>query len=376
MNRPRLIGLAALGALALAVAVVAVRVRGPRVEVGEASRRTIVPAVSGSGRIVLPGRVDVAARVIGRVAKIGVAVGDRVRRGEVVAELDGTSYATQAREAGAAAARAAEESSRSASALEAAARKFDRALTFEGRRLASNEFLQASRLDVERARAAHDAASAALASARKQLASAREALARTRIVATLDGEVAAVRVKAGETVTERTPIVSVTDHGVSIAAVEVRADAAGAVVPGEIATVLPGGAKAALRGEVREVRAPNKSGDSAYVTVMIAVGPTDSDLRPGAYVRVRIEGRAKPGALAVPLSSLVPPGRTRRRRAGVFIPDGGRARWREVVVGVRGDRFAEIVAGLREGEMIVVGPAGAIARLADGDRIRAGRKEE
>jgi multidrug efflux pump subunit AcrA (membrane-fusion protein) len=60
----------------------------------------------------------------------------------------------------------------------------------------------------------------------------------------------------------------------------------------------------------------------------------------------------------------------------VFTVVSERVRRRAVEVGARGDRDAEILSGLAEGETIVAGPARALSRLADGDRIVSTRRKE
>jgi len=361
---------AALGAMLLVV-----RARGPRVDLERTKRRTIVPIVSGAGEIRRPEAVGVPAGVIGRIKSIPVRPGDAVRKGDVVVELDRTAYEAQASEATAAAARASEEAGRAAASLESASRKYARAIALAGKKMASGDYLQAARGDVARARAARDAASSSLASARERLASAREALSRTRITSPRDGEIVAVHAKIGETVTERLPVVSVAEKGSTIA-VPIPADSVRRFPPGSGASVRAAGSREEIRGEVRGLVAPNKTGDSAYVSVMIALPSSSSALAPGSAARVRIEGPPIAGALAVPISALSSPARVRRRESGVFLPLSGRARWRAVVVGVRDERFAEIVSGLAEGEEIVAGPFAAVESLSDGDRIRPRRKEE
>ena len=107
---------------------------------------------------------------------------------------------------------------------------------------------------------------------------------------------------------------------------------------------------------------------------MIAI-PASVELRSGTPARARIEAAPLRGVLAVPVAALAPRGAG--RRAEVFTVVSDRVRRRAVEVGARGDRDAEILSGLAEGEAIVGGPTRAVSRLADGDRIvPVVRKEE
>jgi len=54
----------------------------------------------------------------------------------------------------------------------------------------------------------------------------------------------------------------------------------------------------------------------------------------------------------------------------VFVADEGRARWREVRLGMRGREMVEVVEGLSAGDRLVW-PASAERSLNDGRRVKA-----
>lgn len=366
MTKKAAIAAAALAAAA-AMLLAVLRWRGTAVEAWRVSRTTVRPVVAAAGEIRPPESVPVFPRVIGRVAKVLVREGDRVRAGDSLFELDGKAYAAQAAQARSAAALAEENARRAEESIEAASRKLDAARGLVGKRLASREYLAAARLDVEKAVRERDSAAAALADARARLASAREALARTRVDAPVSGNVVDLRVRTGETVRENEAVAAIADPGALRAVVEAPAGAAGAIAPGMPARVTAAGVTAA--GAVREVAAPNKSGGSTYLTVMIALSSAPAALRPGMPARARIEGEPRPGVLAVPLSALVRPSGA-APGAFVWTIAGARVRRRAIAVAAAGDRLAEVASGLREGETIVGGPASAVARLEEGDHVR------
>ena len=61
---------------------------------------------------------------------------------------------------------------------------------------------------------------------------------------------------------------------------------------------------------------------------------------------------------------------------GVFVVEGGIARFRPVKVGVAGDRYFEVLSGLEEGVTIVSGTFQAIRELSDGDAVRVDEDED
>lgn len=103
MRRPRLL---ILGAAGLVIAVVALlRVGGREEEVGPtatAERQTIERIVVASGTIEPEQLIEVRSKVSGIVERFLVAAGDRVRAGQVVAEIDREALEAAVREARAA----------------------------------------------------------------------------------------------------------------------------------------------------------------------------------------------------------------------------------------------------------------------------------
>jgi len=359
----------AAGAIAAAVAAMiffVLRARVPAVDSWRVERLPLRPVAFGRGTILPAERIPVFPRVIGRVVRVLAAVGTTVRAGDPLIELDGAAYTAQVREASASVARAEKEAETAAEAVDSAARKLSRARGLAGRKIASPEYLQAVKLEAEAAGREQQTASAALGVARSRLAAARDALARTRVAAPASGTVEALSVRPGETVAESNIVAEIADVTAPLASVEVPRRSAAVVAPGSTAKVSAEGAAAA--GVVRSVEA-NKTPDSPYVTVMIALSSAPAAVRPGMAAQAKIEGAPRKDVLAVPVGALAvrPSGGARDT---VWALSDGRAVRRPVEIGAVGERFAEVASGLREGETIAVGPAGVLLRLEDGERVR------
>jgi HlyD family secretion protein len=63
--------------------------------------------------------------------------------------------------------------------------------------------------------------------------------------------------------------------------------------------------------------------------------------------------------------------RWREGKPGVFVNERGRARWRGVMLGLRGLQNVEVTQGLSAGEQIVRPVEGQMQPLTDGQRIAA-----
>jgi RND family efflux transporter MFP subunit len=112
-----------------------------------------------------------------------------------------------------------------------------------------------------------------------------------------------------------------------------------------------------LAGKVHEI---TPMGDAVAKTYRIRIAlPDDTPLHVGMSVEANVVTREKAGALLIPADAL--------QGAVVLVVDRSRVRRRAVEVGIRGTRSVEIVAGLKEGELVA---SPAPADLADGARVR------
>jgi len=98
--------------------------------------------------------------------------------------------------------------------------------------------------------------------------------------------------------------------------------------------------------------------------VLGEISDPDRRLPPNASVNVSILTGQKSRALLIPRAALQRDG----ARRWIFLWDDGRARRREVTVGLLGISDAEVTGGLREGDRVILPGA---AELADGRRVRA-----
>jgi HlyD family secretion protein len=60
---------------------------------------------------------------------------------------------------------------------------------------------------------------------------------------------------------------------------------------------------------------------------------------------------------------------------GVFLAQGGRARFVPVTIGIAGQEYFEVLSGLSEGDTVVAGPYQRIRQLHEGDPIQATEEE-
>jgi HlyD family secretion protein len=206
------------------------------------------------------------------------------------------------------------------------------------------------------------------------------------------------------------PLVEVADLGRLEIVTELLTTDAAAVKPGAEARIERWGGPGTLDGRVRLVEPAAYTKVSALgveeqrvevlIDLQVPAGVAPPPLGDGWRVVARILTRREPRALTVPVSAVFPwpqgapawalagaapsgpvapapagagaqpspaPAPPEGLRMGVFTVEGGRARLRPVLVGARNGAAAWVLAGLQEGQTVVVYPPPAVA---DGVRVK------
>lgn len=108
-------------------------------------------------------------------------------------------------------------------------------------------------------------------------------------------------------------------------------------------------------------------------------------IKPGLSAQADIFTGRKDQALAVPFQAIVmreikrKPGEAAKAGApkeeeGLFVMDGGKARFVAVKTGLLGELSVEVTSGLQGGEKLVTGPNRVLRELKDGDPVREEKK--
>jgi RND family efflux transporter MFP subunit len=326
----------------------AVSAPGTLVTVVAAGSRDVPVAVSTMGRV--EGRASplVAAEVDARVLRLTVDEGDALAVGDVMAELDATTFALELRAASAETARA------------------QAMLDNEERRVARlHDLLQKGSI----AREQYDDAAAQLAVVRAQrqavearLRLADDQLGKAIVRAPIAGRVQARLVSVGDFVKRGNPLFEIATSGALRALLPFPEPLAAQLRPGlAVSLSTPVAPGSVARGVIAELR-PAVGAQSRAVWAIVDID-NPGDWRPDSTVRAQIVVATHADAVVVPERCLV------RRPAGevVYVIVEGRAAQRVVMVGERFDGVAEISAGLAAGELIALEGAGY---LSDGALVR------
>jgi HlyD family secretion protein len=78
----------------------------------------------------------------------------------------------------------------------------------------------------------------------------------------------------------------------------------------------------------------------------------------------------QPPKPTTPASTELKPGETRKEIEGVFLVKDGHAVFSPIKTGIVGDKYYEVLEGLKEGDEIITGPFASVRTLKDGDAVK------
>jgi HlyD family secretion protein len=71
-----------------------------------------------------------------------------------------------------------------------------------------------------------------------------------------------------------------------------------------------------------------------------------------------------------PVQTELKPGQSRKELEGVFVVRDGRSVFQPLKVGIAGDKYFEVLEGLKEGDEVITGPFASVRAMKDGDQVK------
>jgi membrane fusion protein, multidrug efflux system len=288
----------------------------------------------------------VAAEVAGRITRVHGFTGKKVRRGELLAELDTQDIEIQSRADQA-------EIGRLASLLQQQERVVARQQTLVGQGFISQNAL-------EDAVAQRNALRESLAAARAKAEATRRGLSKSRVLAPIEGEIEAQLVAAGDYVKVGDPLFKLVTMQDLRAHLLLPETAASRIRPGlKVRLVSPASPDKVIEARIDEIK-PTVIAASRALDAIVKFTGEGSVFRGGGTVNARIVVAIHEGALMVPEQSVV------LRPAGkvVYVVQEGAVEQRVVQTGARQAGLYEITRGLSTGEVVAVDGAGFLTHGA------------
>src|SRR5262245_58408512 len=393
-----------LGAAVVVVGALTAFIRGkdkdlPRVTTAKVEKLDLVSKVTANGKIQAKRKVDMSALVMGQIVNLAVKEGDKVKKGQLLLQIDRAQLAAQAqgRAAGLEAMRHDLDAAKSTAAQ--AKLDYDRAQqNFKGSIIPEAEY--------QKAKSSLDTAQATLAATEQRmnqtmadLAASRDSLSKTTVTAPIEGVVTALPVKEGEVTVigtmnnPGTQLLTISDMGEVEAVMMVDETSVPQVKIGQKATLsIDAYPNTKFEGTVTEVgSSPIQKNDPDLLTltanseainfkVKIRVENPPATIRPGFSVTADVVTGRRDGATAIPIMALVVRDVEKKDKApvtsgrpeteeGVYTVKEGKLQFIKVKTGIAGELMIEVEDGPKPGQEIVTGPFKVLRQVKDGDRV-------
>ncbi|MBY0411775.1 MAG: efflux RND transporter periplasmic adaptor subunit, partial [Burkholderiaceae bacterium] len=282
----------------------------------------------------------VGFRVAGKIVQRQAELGQRVRAGQILAQLDPRDYqlATDAARAQLASA---------TTQRDLAAAEFKRYQTLKDQNFISGA-------DLERRSATLKAAQATLDQARAQLSSQGNQVGYTTLVADVAGVVTSVDAEPGQVVAAGTPVVRIAQDGPRDMVFAVPEDKVALITLGSAVAVRGWSSGAMLAGKVREVAASADPATRTY-QIKVAIESADGALPPAlgstVYAMPQALGPAGAAAIKLPTTAL----RQEGQSTAVWVYDAGTGtvKSQTVQIATADGNDAVVASGLTPGMQVV-----------------------
>ena len=426
------VGVVLIGAAVVAANLYYKKADGKIVTTEAIKKRDLESLVSGSGKIQAKTQVNISADTMGRVTELAVEEGNIFKKGQFLMQIDPRNLQSnfQRGEAGVAAAEAQLVQLRNSielarENLKLAQDNLKRQRDLWADQLTTREALQKAESEAAvREREVSDREAqvrtqeARIRQERAALSSARYDLSKVRIESPIDGIVTRRNIEQGETVVigtmnnAGTVLLTVADMSVIEAEVEVDETDIPFVKIGQTAKItIDAIPDKEFTGKVTEignspiqVAAAAAGQQATNFKVVVTIDGQIEGVRPGFTCTASITTDTRKQTVAVPIAAMVvremilddkgaivrpkrdektgrpesvpsptddlPAGQTRKELEGVFLMKDGAAEFTPVKTGIAGERFFEVLSGLKDGDQVITGPFNSVRDLKDGDKVR------
>ena len=334
----------------------------------EVKKGDIAQTVLASGSLQPFKSVKVGAQVSGEISALAVQIGDRVKTGDPIAEIDASTQQNTRDSAAAALASSKAAQTAAQAKLREAQQNFNRQQELVKKGAAARETLDAAQATLKSAQSAVEQAKADIRKSQLELDNAGLRLGYTSVTAPMDGVVISVAVEKGQTVNavqDSPTLVTIAQTNTMTVEAEIAEADVSAVQPGMAAYfTLLGADKTRYEGKLKSIDpaplATSKNTTTSSATTDTAVyyygkmdvPNPDGKLRIGMTANMVINVREAKGVLTIPMTAL----QTNANGADEVLVMGadGQPQPRVVKLGINDGVNSEVSEGLKEGEQVVI----------------------
>jgi HlyD family secretion protein len=406
------------------------KVEGVTVHTEKVQKRSLEAIVSASGKIQPKRFVNISADTMGRVTGLAVNEGDRVKTGQFLLQVDPRNWRSAVLRTEASLSAAKSQTEQLTLSIESARASLKLAqdnlsrqqqlwkgglTTREQLERAENE-LKVRQADVRSQEQQIQTQRLRMKQEEATLETDRYNLSKVRIESPINGIVTRRNIEEGEMVVvgtmnnAGTVLLTIADMSVIEAEVEVDETDIPSVSLGQVAKItIDAIPEKTFTGKVTEIgNSPIQvTGQARQATNFKVVVTLDSEIpevRPGFTCTSEITTATRKDVVAVPIqattvrevvvddkgaivrdtddskrrrpsagsvqASELKPGQSRKELEGVFVVRDGKAQFTPVSTGIAGEKYFEVVSGLKEGEDVIIGPFSSVRELTDGGAVK------
>ncbi|HAU4282222.1 macrolide transporter subunit MacA [Citrobacter freundii] len=319
-------------------------------------------SVLATGKLDALRKVDVGAQVSGQLKTLSVAIGDKVKKDQLLGVIDPEQAQNQIKEVEATLMELRAQRLQAEAEWKLARVTLSRQQQLAKTQAVSQQDLDTAATEMAVKQAQIGAIDAQIKRNQASLDTAKTNLDYTRIVAPMAGEVTQITTLQGQTViaAQQAPnILTLADMSTMLVKAQVSEADVIHLQPGQKAwfTVL-GDPQTRYEGTLKDVLpTPEKVNDAIFYYARFEVPNPKGILRLDMTAQVHIQLTDVKNVLTIPLSALGDP--IGNNRYNVRLLRNGETREREVVIGARNDTDVEIVKGLEEGDEVITGEGNA-----------------
>jgi len=340
------------------------------VKVTLAKRGDLVIKLKSPGEAVTEKRIVLKTEVSGTIKNLNVKEGKHVRQGDLLIELDDHEYRLRLEKTEAIRLNylsqllmerqfAAPEKELDAPTLERVQKseeEFKKAASLFGKGLLSREEFEKAKRNYEsvlietgKMKEEVQASTKGLTQAEIDVKIAQMDLDKTKITAPFSGIITGIKVSPQETVSVGRELFILVDISQIKVQAKVLESEVGKMQVGREAdlgfSAYPG---KVFRGKVEAI-SPIINPEDKTCTVYIIVENPQEEIKPGMHAEVEIAADIYRDRLLVPQEAVL----VRGGRKLVFVVEEGLAKWRYIEVGLENEDYAEVLDGVKEGEMVI-----------------------
>jgi len=372
------------------------REKSVKVNVQKVKKEDLTSIISASGEVKPKKNVNISAHLPGRIIKIGVEEGQRVKAGDFLLKLESTQYEANADRDRALIRSNQAELIKAEAILKKDENFYIRQKKLFEEKLISREQLEAAEAQFNVSKAQYESILFQIKQAEASLQSTLDNLEKTIFNSPIEGIITSLRVEEGEIAlvgTMNNPgTVLMTIADLSVMEVEVDVDETDVVsvdMGQKAAVTVDAFPDTIINGTVTEIgssalQTTTLNQESKDFKVVITLEDPPANLKPGLSASADIISAEKSQVLSIPISALVlketedetSPLTDGEQIEGVYVLEGERAKFHPVEKGILGEMNIEIVSGLEEGMTVIVGPYSALRELKDGILVEPEETEE